>query len=85
MPGWRDEGSHNSRKRVPEKRLKRDASQDLVRKLFVPILYQMPAFGAFEDFYDFLESITCEASKTCQVCGSNPCRGAKEFCLAAQA
>ena len=49
MPGWRDEGSHNSRKRVPEKRLKRDASQDLVRNVFVPILYQMPAFSSFNE------------------------------------
>src|SRR5262245_18961266 len=77
MPGWRDEGSHNSRKRVPEKRLKRDASQVLVRKIFVLILYQTPAFGAFDDFDDFLESISCGTSKTCQVCGSNPCLGAK--------
>jgi hypothetical protein len=45
-----------------------------MEKNFVPILYQMPAFGAFDDFNDFLESISCETSKTCQVCGSNPCR-----------
>jgi hypothetical protein len=47
-----------------------------VAKYFVPILYQMPAFGAFKDFSDFVESITCGLSKTCQVRGSNPCRGA---------
>src|SRR5262249_8932575 len=44
---------------------------------FVHFLYQIPAFGAFDDFSDFLESISCETSKSCQVRGSNPCRGAK--------
>ncbi len=48
-------------------------------KFYVPILYQIPAFGAFDDFNDFLESITSETSKTCQVRGSNPCRGAISF------
>jgi hypothetical protein len=48
-------------------------------KLFVPILYQIPAFEAFDDFSDFLESISCETSKTCQVRGSNPCRGATSW------
>ena len=38
----------------------------------VPFLYQIPAFGAFDDFRDFLKSTSCETSKTCQVCGSNP-------------
>jgi hypothetical protein len=36
----------------------------------------MPAFCAFDDFSDFVESISCETSKSCQVRGSNPCRGA---------
>jgi hypothetical protein len=45
-------------------------------KLFVHFLYQIPIFGALDDFDDFVESISCESSKTCQVCGSNPCRGA---------
>jgi len=30
---------------------------------FVPILYREPAFEAFDDFSDFLESISCEVSK----------------------
>src|ERR1700685_472733 len=47
-----------------------------VAKLFVPILYQDPAFDAFDDFSDFVESISCEPSESCQVRGSNPCRGA---------
>jgi hypothetical protein len=41
-------------------------------------LYQMLAFGAVDDFHDFLESISCELSESCQVRGSNPCRGAIE-------
>jgi hypothetical protein len=45
-------------------------------KYFVPILYRMLAFDAFDDFSDFVESITCEPSESCQVRGSNPCRGA---------
>jgi hypothetical protein len=45
-------------------------------KVFVPILYRNPAFEAFEDFSDFVESISCETSESCQVRGSNPCRGA---------
>ena len=48
-------------------------------KYFVPILYCGPAFEAFDDFSDFVESISCETSKTCQDRGSNPCRGAKYF------
>jgi hypothetical protein len=32
-------------------------------KLLVHFLYQIPAFGAFDDFDDFLESISCESSK----------------------
>jgi hypothetical protein len=78
MPGWRDENSHNSRRRVPKKRLKRDASQ-VGAKFFVPILYLVHDFGAFGDFSDFLESISCKTSKSCQVRGSNPCRGATNF------
>jgi hypothetical protein len=50
-----------------------------VAKLFVPILYQDRAFDAFDDFSDFVESISCETSESCQVRGSNPCRGAKHF------
>jgi hypothetical protein len=46
------------------------------KKYFVHFLYQIPAFDALDDFYDFLESITYETSKSCQVRGSNPCRGA---------
>jgi hypothetical protein len=34
-------------------------------------------FEAFDNFSDFVESVTCETSKICQVRGSNPCRGAK--------
>src|SRR6266852_9207021 len=44
------------------------------KKYSVPILYQIPAFGAFDDLSDFLGSISCETSKSCQVRGSNPCR-----------
>lgn len=43
---------------------------------FVPILYRGRAFEAFDEFGDFLESITSGASKSCQDRGSNPCRGA---------
>src|SRR5579871_6310681 len=43
---------------------------------FVHFLYQDPAFDAFDDFSDFVESISCETSESCQVRGSNPCRGA---------
>ena len=45
-------------------------------KKFVPILYQNPAFGTSDDFSDFVESISCETSKTCQVRGSSRRRGA---------
>jgi hypothetical protein len=34
-------------------------------------LYHNPAFGAFDDFSDFVESISCETSKACQVRGSS--------------
>ena len=44
--------------------------------IFVPILYRDPAFDAFDDFIDFVESTSSEPSKSCQVRGSNPCRGA---------
>jgi hypothetical protein len=30
-------------------------------------LYQIPAFGAFHDFSDFVESVSCETSESCQV------------------
>jgi hypothetical protein len=43
---------------------------------FVHVLYRERDFDAFDDFSDFVESTTCEASKSCQVRGSNPCRGA---------
>src|SRR5437868_832917 len=43
---------------------------------FVPILYRGHAFEAFDDFNDFVESVSCESSESCQVRGSNPCRGA---------
>ena len=46
-----------------------------IEKNFVPILYQMPAFGAFDGFSDFVESISCETSESCQGRGSNPCPG----------
>jgi hypothetical protein len=49
-------------------------------KYFVPILYRAPAFDAFDDFSDFVESISCETSKSCQVRGSNPCRGPAPCC-----
>jgi len=37
-----------------------------VEKGFVPILYQVPAFDAFDDFSDFAKSITYADCKTCQ-------------------
>jgi hypothetical protein len=43
----------------------------------VPILYRDRDFGALGDFEDFLESVSYGTSKTCQVRGSNPCRGAR--------
>jgi hypothetical protein len=36
-------------------------------------LYRDRDFEAFDDFSDFLESISCESSESCQVRGSNPC------------
>jgi hypothetical protein len=39
----------------------------VAENVFVPILYQMPAFEAFDDFSDFLESASCVTSKSCQV------------------
>ena len=44
-------------------------------KNVVPILYRWLDFEAFDDFGDFVESISCETSESCQVRGSNPCRG----------
>jgi hypothetical protein len=37
-----------------------------LEKTVVPILYRMLAFHAFEDFSDFVESITSMHCKTCQ-------------------
>ena len=45
----------------------------------VPILYGERDFGAFGDFDDFVESVSYGVFKTCQVRGSNPCRGATYF------
>ena len=42
----------------------------------VPILYGERDFDAFDNFGDFVESVSYGSSKTCQVRGSNPCRGA---------
>jgi hypothetical protein len=47
-----------------------------IREKFVRILYRDPAFEAFDDFSNFVESISCGSSESCQVRGSNPCRGA---------
>src|SRR6266478_7276757 len=57
----------------------RTIGSSFAQNIFVPILYRYPAFDALDDFRDFLESITCEASKTCQVRGSTPCREATTF------
>jgi len=47
---------------------------------FVP-MYRYPAFEAFDDFSDFVESASRETSRSFQVRGPNPCRGAiaKQF------
>ena len=42
----------------------------------VPILYGERDFDAFGDFDELVESVSYSVSKTCQVRGSNPCRGA---------
>jgi hypothetical protein len=47
--------------------------------IFVHFLYRKRDFDAFDDFSDFVESISCVTSEFCQVRGSNPCRGAKHF------
>ena len=44
--------------------------------IFVPILYGWRDFDAFGDFGDFVESVSYGSYKSCQVRGSNPCRGA---------
>ena len=44
------------------------------KRILYRFLYQDPAFEAFDDFSDFVESISCETSESCQVRGSNPCR-----------
>lgn len=42
-----------------------DANRDRIRgKYFVPILYREPAFEGFDDFSDFVGSISCETSET---------------------
>jgi len=51
----------------------------IVKNSFVHFLYRQRDFDAFDDFSDFVESISCEASESCQVRGSNPCRGATEI------
>ena len=61
--------------KVSAKRLKRDA-REICGKTFCTDFVQDRAFDAFDDFSDFVESISCETSKSCQVRGSNPCRGA---------
>jgi len=35
----------------------RSRGTEVKKKGFVPILYKVPAFGAFEDFIDFVKSI----------------------------
>jgi hypothetical protein len=46
---------------------------------FVQILYRDPDFDIFHSFDGPVESISCVFSKSCQVRGSNPCRGATTF------
>ena len=48
--------------KVPAKRSKRDRAR-FVAKLFVPILYQDRDFEAFDDFSDFVESVSCGLQK----------------------
>jgi hypothetical protein len=48
-----------------------------LRIKIVPILYGERDFDAFGTFCDFVESVSYGSYKTCQVRGSNPCRGAK--------
>ncbi len=51
-----------------------DANRDRIRgEYFVPILYREPAFEAFDDFCDHVESVSCRIQKPCQDRGSNPC------------
>jgi hypothetical protein len=45
----------------------------------VQILYRERDFDAFGDFGDFVESVSYGTSRTCQVRGSSPCRGAIPF------
>src|ERR1700678_211066 len=42
----------------------------------VQILYRERDFDAFGDFGDFVESVSCGTTRTCQVRVSNPSRGA---------
>jgi hypothetical protein len=44
--------------------------------IFVPILYGERDFDAFGNVDDFVYSVRYGIYKTCQVRGSNPCRGA---------
>ena len=48
-----------------------------MRMKIVPILHRAPAFEALDDFSDFVESVSCETSKICQVRGSSPARSMK--------
>ena len=57
---------------VPPCRLRPDFMERIFCTDFVP----RPAFEAFDDFSDFVESPSCEFSESCQVrspVGSNPC------------
>ena len=57
---------------VPPCRLRPDFMERIFCTDFVP----RPAFEAFDDFSDFVESTSCEFSESCQVrspVGSNPC------------
>jgi len=49
------------------------------KKKFVHFLYRERDFGAFDVFNDFVESISCETSKSCQVRGSSPPPGSQPF------
>ena len=57
------------------RQLPRTAAPEGWVKRIVPYFYRDPAFEVFDDFSDFLESVSCETSKSCQVRGSGLCRG----------
>src|SRR5580704_13784021 len=59
----------------------RQHEQQVLRIRIVPILYRERDFDAFDNFCDFVESVSYGVYKTCQVRGSNPCRGAKHFII----